>query len=122
MSSVRGYSESLLLGGNSYFASLEMLFPIPFLPEEVNVPFNKEVKYKLRDSVKLAAFFDNGGIIPNEGKTGTINFISSIGAGLWVAISKFLTARIYIGVPLMNTRIYNQTGVRVHFDLIASPF
>ena len=122
MSSVRGYSESLLLGGNSYFASLEMLFPIPFLPEEVNVPFNKEVKYKLRDSVKLAAFFDNGGIIPNEGKTGTINFISSIGAGLRVAISKFLTARIYIGVPLMNTRIYNQTGVRVHFDLIASPF
>ena len=32
MSSVRGYSESLLLGANSYYASLEMLFPIPFLP------------------------------------------------------------------------------------------
>ncbi len=122
ISSVRGYSESLLLGGNSYFVSIEMLFPIPFLPEEISIPYNSEAKFRLRDSVKLAAFFDNGAIIPNEGKTGTTNFLSSVGAGIRLAISKYLTARIYIGVPLMNTGIYNQSNARVHFDIIASPF
>lgn len=122
ISSVRGYSESLLLGGNSYFVSMEMLFPIPFLPEEIKVPFNKEARFRLRDSIKLALFFDNGAIIPNEGKTGTTNFLSSVGTGIRLAISRFLTARVYVGIPLMNVGIYNQSGARVHFDLIASPF
>ena len=122
ISSVRGYSESLLLGANSYFVSMEMLFPIPFLPEEINVPFNKDAKYRLKDSIKLAAFFDNGAIFPHEGKIGTTNFLSSIGAGIRVAISKYLAARVYIGVPLMNAGVYNQSGTRIHFDLIASPF
>ncbi len=123
ISSVRGYSESLLLGGNSYFVSMEMLFPIPFLPEEIKIPFNKKDGiFRLKDSIKLALFMDNGAIIPNHGKTGTTNFLSSVGAGIRLAISKFLTARIYIGVPLMNAGVYNQAGARAHFDLIASPF
>ena len=122
ISSIRGYSESLLLGGNSYFASIEMLFPIPFLPEEIKVPFKKESKFRMRDSIKLATFFDNGAIIPNDGKTGTTNFLASVGAGLRIAVSKFLTARVYVGVPLMNAGIYDQANARLHFDLIASPF
>ena len=122
ISSIRGYSESLLLGGNSYFISMEMLFPIPFLPEEIKVPFKKEGTFRLRDSIKFATFIDNGAIIPNEGKTGTTNFLASIGAGLRIAISKFLTARAYVGVPLMNAGIYDQANARLHFDLIASPF
>lgn len=122
ISSVRGYSESLLLGGNSYFVSIEMLFPIPFLPEEIKIPFKKEGTFRLKDSVKLATFMDNGAIIPNDGKTGTTNFLSSIGAGIRIAVSKFLTARVYVGVPLMNAGIYDQANARLHFDLIASPF
>lgn len=123
ISSVRGYAESLLLAGNSYFVSMEMLFPIPFLPEEIRVPFNKnESTFRLKDSIKLALFMDNGAVIPNHGKTGTTNFLSSIGAGIRVAVSKFLTARVYVGVPLMNAGVYDQASARVHFDLIASPF
>lgn len=124
ISSVRGYSESLLLGGNSYFISLEMLFPIPFLPEEIKVPFSKdnEARYRLRDSVKLALFMDNGAVVPNHGKTGTANFLSSVGAGIRIAVSKFLTARVYLGIPLMNAGVYDQSSARIHFDLIASPF
>ena len=76
----------------------------------------------MRDSIKLALFFDNGAIIPNDGKTGTTNFLSSIGTGIRLAISRFFTARVYVGIPLMNVGIYNQSGARVHFDLIASPF
>jgi hemolysin activation/secretion protein len=122
ISSVRGYSESLLLGGNSYFVSMEMLFPIPFLPEEIKVPFKKEGTFRLKDSIKFATFVDNGAIIPKEGKTGTTNFLASVGAGLRIAVSKFLTARVYVGVPLMNAGIYDQANARLHFDLIASPF
>jgi hemolysin activation/secretion protein len=122
ISSVRGYSESLLLGGNSYFVSMEMLFPIPFLAEEIKIPFKNEGTFRLKDSIKLAAFMDNGAIIPNNGKTGTTNFLSSVGAGIRIAVSKFLTARVYVGVPLMNAGIYNQANARLHFDLIASPF
>lgn len=124
ISSVRGYCESLLLAKDSYFVSLEMLFPIPFLPEEIKIPFTKSVEtpYKLRDSVKFAVFMDNGAIIPSHGSVKSANFLSSIGAGLRVAISKYLTARVYVGVPLMNASMYNQSSARVHFDIIASPF
>lgn len=122
ISSIRGYSESLLLGGNSYFTSIEMLFPIPFLPEEIKIPFKKEGTFRLNDSIKLATFMDNGAIIPNDGKTGTTNFLSSVGAGIRIAVSKFLTARVYVGIPLMNAGVYDQANARLHFDLITSPF
>ena len=122
ISSVRGYSESLLLGASSYFVSMEMLFPIPFLPEEIKVPFKKENTFRLRDSIKVAAFFDNGAVFPHEGKTGTTNFLSSVGAGIRLAISKYLTARAYVGIPLMNCGVYDQASARLHFDIIASPF
>lgn len=122
ISSVRGYSESLLLGASSYFVSLEMLFPIPFLPEEIKVPFKKDSTFRLKDSIKVAAFFDNGAVFPHEGKTGTTNFLSSVGAGIRLAISKYLTARAYVGIPLMNCGVYDQASARLHFDIIASPF
>ena len=122
MSSVRGYSESLLLGANSYYASLEMLFPIPFLPEEIKIPFKESAKYRLKDSIKFAVFLDNGAVFPHKTSTKSSNFLSSVGAGFRIAISKYLTARVYLGVPLMNTTHYDQSKVRLHFDLIGSPF
>jgi len=122
MSSVRGYSESLLLGANSYYASLEMLFPIPFLPEEIKIPFKESAKYRLKDSIKFAVFLDNGAVFPHKTSTKSSNFLSSVGAGFRIAISKYLTARVYLGVPLMNTKHYDQSKVRLHFDLIGSPF
>lgn len=122
ISSVRGYSESLLLGPSSYFASLEILFPIPFLPETIKVPLKKDSKYRIRDSVKFATFFDQGAVFPHEGKTEKTNFLMSAGAGIRIALSKYITARIYVGVPLMNTTYYEQASARAHFDLIVSPF
>ena len=123
ISSVRGYTESLLLAPSSYFASVELLFPIPFLPETINVPFKKDgTKFRLRDSVKFAAFFDHGAVFPHEGKVGTTNFLMSAGAGIRMALSKFVTARVYLGIPLMNTSYYEQASARLHFDLIVSPF
>ena len=123
ISSVRGYTESLLLAPSSYFASVEVLFPIPFLPETIKIPFKKDnPEFRLRDSVKFATFFDHGAVFPHEGHTGRTNFLMSVGAGIRLALSKFVTARVYVGVPLMNTKYYEQSNARVHFDLIVSPF
>lgn len=123
ISSVRGYSESLLMASSAYYTSLEMLFPIPFLPENIDVPFsNGEKKFRLRDSIKFAAFIDHGGIFPHEGKSGRINYLLSDGVGLRVALSKHLSARFYVGFPLMNRGTYHESDVRFHFEIIAVPF
>ena len=123
ISSVRGYSESLLLAPSSYFSSFEFLFPIPFLPETIHVPFGKEGdRFRLRDSFKLALFWDNGAIFPHKGSVGTMNFLMSAGAGIRMAFSKYFTARFYVGIPLMNTKQYQQANARLHFDVIVSPF
>lgn len=45
-----------------------------------------------------------------------------VGAGIRLAISKYLTARAYVGIPLMNCGVYDQASARLHFDIIASPF
>lgn len=122
ISSVRGYTESILLAPKSYFASLELLFPIPFLPETVKNPFDKEMPFRLRDAVKFATFFDHGAVYAYHVPVGSINFLASVGAGLRLAVSKFVTARVYVGFPLMNASLLRQSNARLHFDLVVSPF
>ena len=123
ISSVRGYSESLLMAPSAYYTNLEMLFPIPFLPETMSVPFSKkDDTFRLRDSVKFAAFLDHGGIFPHKGKPHDTNFLLSDGVGLRIAISKYLSARFYVGFPLMNKGTYHEDDMNFHFDLIAVPF
>ncbi|MBQ9271844.1 MAG: ShlB/FhaC/HecB family hemolysin secretion/activation protein [Alphaproteobacteria bacterium] len=123
ISSVRGYSESLLMAPSAYYTSLEMLFPIPFLPETIDVPFSSSGNtFRLRDSVKFAAFLDHGGIFYHEGKPHRENFLLSDGIGLRIAINKYLSARFYVGFPLMNRGTYHESDTSFHFDLIAVPF
>ena len=122
ISSVRGYSESLLMAPSAYYTSLEMLFPIPFLPETVDVPFTDDKQFRLKDSVKFAAFVDHGGIFPHEGKSDRINYLLSDGVGLRMAFNKYLSARFYVGFPLMNKGTYHESDTNFHFDLIAAPF
>lgn len=122
ISSVRGYTESILLAPKSYFTSLEILFPIPFLPRTVTNPFNKEQEFRLRDAVKFATFIDHGAVYAYHIPTSSINFLASVGAGLRFAFSKYITARFYVGIPLMNTELYRQSSARLHFDFVVSPF
>lgn len=122
ISSVRGYTESILLAPKSYFASVELLFPIPFLPETVKNPFDREQGFRLRDAVKFATFFDHGAVFAYHVPVGSINFLASVGAGLRFAISKYITARFYVGLPLMNASLLRQSNARLHFDLVVSPF
>lgn len=123
ISSVRGYAESLLLAPSSCFVSTEFLFPIPFLPETVNLSSKKEnSEFRLRDSVKFATFIDHGGVFPHDGHTGKTDFLTSAGAGLRMALFDYLTVRVYVGFPLTNRKYYEQSKATVHFDLIVSVF
>lgn len=127
MSTVRGYSESLMLGPSSYVASLELLLPIPFLPNELKIPFTKDretkkpLTYALRDNIRFATFVDNGAAFKFDQKVQNHDFLTSTGFGLRVAMSKYLTARFYWGFGLGTREIDQKTG-RFHFDLISTPF
>lgn len=123
ISSVRGYSEGLLMAPTSYYTSIEMLFPIPFLPETVSVPFKKdETKFRLKDSIKFAAFIDHGAVFHHDQSTDKEDFLLSAGAGLRLAMNKYVSARFYVGFPLMNRNVYKEGDTTFHFDIIASPF
>lgn len=122
ISTVRGYAESLFLGQSAYYASLEALFPIPFLPEQVTLPINRETKktLKIRENIKFATFFDNGGVFRYDESVSNNNYLSSVGCGLRIALSKYLTARLYWGFGLRT--IQGEPSSRFHFDLISTPF
>lgn len=123
ISTVRGYSESLLLGQSAYFGSLEALFPIPFLPKDITIPTKNDKKktFKIRDNIKFATFFDNGAVFRTDEKVTNNNFLSSVGFGLRMSLSKYLTARVYWGFGLMTVEPGQRTA-RFHFDLISTPF
>lgn len=122
ISTVRGYSESLLLGQSAYYASLETLFPILVLPEQVTIPTSKETKktFKVRDNIKFATFFDNGGVFKHDQQVTNENYLSSVGCGFRIALSKYLTARMYWGFALRT--VQGEPSSRFHFDLISTPF
>ena len=122
ISSVRGYSEGLLMAPSSYYTSAEMLFPMPFLPETVDVPFTEGKSYRLRDSVKFASFIDHGAIFPYHDRAHKKDFLLSYGFGLRAAVSKYISTRVYVGFPLMNQKTYHESDTSFHFDLVATPF
>lgn len=119
ISSVRGYSEGVLMAPSAYYTSLEMLFPIPFLPETISVPCKK---FRLKDSIKFATFMDHGGVFYHDRPTEKENFLLSTGVGLRFALSKYISARFYVGFPLMNKKTYRESDASFHFDIIAVPF
>ena len=122
ISSVRGYSEGGLMGSSAYYTSLEMLFPIPFLPETVNIPCKKDAEFRLKDSIKFATFVDHGAVFYHDRPTEKENFLLSAGVGLRFALNKYVSARFYVGFPLMNKKTYRESDAAFHFDIIAVPF
>ncbi len=70
----------------------------------------------------FALFCDHGAIFPYKGFVGTPNFLMSVGFGLRMAVSKYITARIYVSIPVINTKLYQEPNARVHFDLTVSQF
>lgn len=123
ISSVRGYSESLLLGKSGYMTSAELLTPLPFLPEKAGC---KKLGYvNLRKIIKGAIFVDHGAAFPSrfyDEKLNGSNFLTSVGLGIRVALKENLNARFYWGFGLSRNKYEtSQPTGRFHFEITSSP-
>jgi len=97
-SSVRGYPEGFLIGDKGYLVNVELSFP---LPSSENGVFTADIANRL----KGIAFIDHGGAFPYKPGGGSMthrDYITGAGVGLAVNVSKFLTGRVSLGIPVTN--------------------
>lgn len=117
MSTVRGYSEGLLIGDDGYFISAEFGFPLGSRgTTSQDSPFDR----RWRGFV----FFDNGAAFPFKGNNQGIDsddFLASVGAGLSIDFGRQLRGRLVAGVPIIG-RDDNADEPRIHFYLQSMPF
>lgn len=115
-STVRGYSEGLLIGDNGYFFSGELRFPLPFLPKKIG-------KLTVRDRIRGLVFVDHGGTFVDDGDTTSphhTDFLTSVGLGLRGSITKYISGRADWGFAI-GRREDPQPTARFHFGLQANP-
>lgn len=122
LSTVRGYSEGLLLGKSGYFASAEIITPLPFLPKRLG---SDKLGYVYpREMIKGAVFMDNGMIFPYKADGSSIDsgeLLMSWGLGLRVNLKEDLAARFYWGYGLKNRYDMDYKLGRFHFELTCAP-
>lgn len=114
-STVRGYSEGLLIGDNGYFLSGELRIPLP-LPKKIG-------KLVVRDNIRGVLFVDHGGAFPDDGENSSphhTDFLTSVGFGLRGMITKYINGRVDWGFGL-GRREDPQPTARLHFGLEANP-
>ena len=107
ISSVRGLEEGYFLRDYGLTSSLEFRAPVPFL---------NHLPDKLRfidDSIRLAAFCDLGWF-GDYGHGVSSDFVMSVGGGLVLKMTRYLSGNVYVGVPIVN-RPEDASSVRVHF-------
>jgi len=105
VSTVRGFKEGFLLGDNGYNVSLQVITPVPFMPDI------------LKNKIKTAIFYDQAyARAIYQGQTSSYkNFLQAVGCGLRIYITKYLTASLDLGIPLGRDRESNQDRTRFHF-------
>jgi hemolysin activation/secretion protein len=111
-STVRGYTEGLLIGDNGYIASAELNTPIPFTQKTI-----------LKDT-KAFIFVDQGGAFPyrpgEDKKILNTDFLTSVGWGINInLIKQHVTGKINFGIPLTN-RENTQGEVVCQFNIQVS--
>lgn len=122
LSTVRGYSEGLLLGKSGYFASAEVITPLPFIPKRLG---SDKLGYIYpREMIKGAIFMDNGMIFPYKADGSSIDggeLLMSWGLGLRINLKEDLAARFYWGYGLKNRYDMDYKLGRFHFELTCAP-
>lgn len=109
MSSVRGYEESYFIKDYGVSASTEIRFPVPFL----RMMLPEKLKF-VDDSIRLAAFWDGGWFGNRHAKNDGPNYLMSVGGGAIFKLTRYLSANIYLGVPI-GDKPENSSSCRVHF-------
>ncbi len=114
ISSVRGYEEGFLLSDYGVTASLEFRSHIPFL----NRILPEKLKF-IDDSIQWAAFYDAGWF----GNVGTDtygpSYVMSVGGGLIVRLTRYLSGNVYIGIPI-GDKPEGASNCRVHFTITSN--
>jgi len=110
MTTVRGYEESTFMSDYGMTASAEVRVPVPFL--RMMLP---EKLHFIDDSIRLAGFYDMGWYGNVKSGDGS-DVIMSVGGGVILKLTKYLSGNVYIGVPIGN-KPEDASGCRVHFIL-----
>ncbi len=109
--SVRGYRQDTLLADNGFFASTELRTTI------INIP-------QWNANLQLVPFVDFGTVWNTDNIRFENNTLVSVGAGLRLNVSNFLSARIDWGIPLVD--IENQGNSLqedgIYFSIQLKPF
>ena len=109
MSSVRGYEESYFIKDYGATGSAEIRFPVPFL----RMMLPDKLKF-IDDSIRLAGFYDAGWFGNMHSKNDGPDYIMSIGGGAILKLTRYLSANVYIGVPI-GDKPEGASNLRVHF-------
>jgi len=112
ISSVRGFKEGYFLRDYGLTGSAEFRFPVPFL---------NRLPQKLRfidDSIRLAAFTDFGWFGDYDRSIDS-DFVMSVGGGLVLKMTRYLSGNVYVGVPIIN-KPHEASSVRVHFTVTSN--
>ena len=113
VSSVRGFEEGYFLKDYGVTGSIELRTPIPglnHLPEKLRF---------IDDSIRLAAFCDMGWFGDHgHGMSGS-EFVLSVGGGLILKMTRYLSGNVYFGVPIVN-RPDEASSFRVHFMITSN--
>lgn len=116
VATVRGYPEGRQIGDRGYTGSLEVQFPSIFHTELA--PTSPE-----RSRLREAVFFDTGAVFDSYRSAGRPpgdnRYLTSVGTGIIVSLSKYFSGRFDAGVPLRNTKGISSVGY--HFYLQSTP-
>ncbi|MBQ8634948.1 ShlB/FhaC/HecB family hemolysin secretion/activation protein [bacterium] len=113
ISSVRGFEEGYFLSDYGTTGSLELRAPVPFL---------NRLPDKLRfidDSIRLAAFCDMGWFGDYGYGNSSSEFVMSVGGGLILKLTRYLSGNVYLGVPIVN-KPDEASSYRVHFMITSN--
>ena len=112
---LRGYQPAEIIGDYGVAGTFELRFPVPGLKQAQKIlPEKMQV---LDDRIKLAAFYDFG-YIGNNSQMYSYprNFLHSVGVGLHMYLTQFLSCQFGFGVPLGH-KYYNEQSVRFYFGV-----
>lgn len=113
ISSVRGYEEAFGLGDYGVSASLELRTPVPFLRNILS----ERLKF-IDDSIRIAGFYDVGWFGDRYSDMDA-TYMMSVGGGLVLKLTKYLSGNVYLGVPI-GKKYDAGSNCRVHFTVTSN--
>lgn len=113
ISSVRGFEEGYFLRDYGVTGTAELRTPVPglsLLPEKLRF---------IDDSIRLAAFCDMGWFGDYSRSVSNSSFVVSVGGGLVLKMTRYLSGNVYFGVPVVN-KPDGASNFRVHFMITSN--